>query len=278
MFGVLVALVASSALASFALAAPLSHPGISVSGSGSHFFKVCSTCPDDGAFDSDNDGGDFVGSAETTGAADNFYSWLAQGTLVGPNALPVLKARAEAMNPSANDPNFLGIGSTSATASAQGLQEYHYAGTEDGTYTLTFHVDGTISGDNESITAGLSVFSSNYDPFLEGEFQITRIASGFLSSTATMANGQFSGSQDVTFAIPAGEDFFVLAFLSGNAFYSDNGTGGGSLAGVADASHTFTADFSAGDVSLLTPVPEPSLLALTLAGLGMLGCALRRSQ
>jgi hypothetical protein len=260
-------------LARAALAVPLSAPGIAVSGSGSHFFKVCSTCPTDGSSDSDSQGGNYVGAAETTGDADTFYSWLAEGVLVGPNALPVLKARAEAMDPSLSNPS-VGIGSTNATASAQGLQEYHYAGTEDGTYTLTFHVDGTVFGDGESISAGLSVLSSDYDPFSEGGFYLSRIAYADLSQSAASANGQFSGTRDITFNVVADEDFFVLAYLGANAFFSDSL----SLAGVADASHTFTASFTAGDVSLLSTVPEPSAFVLALVSLAAAGCAWRGSQ
>jgi hypothetical protein len=268
-------LVASSAVASNAAAAPLSSPGILVTGSGSNFFKQCSTCPNVGGTDGGSDGGDFVGAAETTGANPTFYNWLAEGVLVGPNSLPVLKARAEAMNPLLSDPT-LGIGTTNATATAQGLQEYHYAGTEDGSYTITFDVSGTLEGDGETIDAGITVFSSEYDPFLEGEFQITRIASGRLTRSANSTNGSFSDSREVSFPIGAGEDFFVAAFLTGNAFFSDDGSGsGGSLDGVADASHTFNASFTAGDTSLLSTVPEPALGGLLLAGLGLVGCAAR---
>jgi PEP-CTERM motif len=268
-------LVVSSALAINAAGAPLSSPGILVTGSGSNFFKVCSTCPNVGGTDGGSDGGDFVGAAETTGANPTFYNWLAEGVLVGPNSLPVLKARAEAMNPLLTDPS-LGIGTTNATATAQGLQEYHYAGTEDGSYTITFDVNGVLIGDGETIDAGLTVFGSDYDPFLEGEFQITRIASGRVTRSASSTNGAFSESREVTFEIPAGEDFFVLAFLTGNAFFADNGSGsGGSLDGVADASHTFNASFTAGDTSLLTTVPEPAVSGLLLAGLGLVGCAAR---
>ena len=273
-FGAWLVLLASGAFASSASAAPLSSPGILVNGSGSHFFKVCSTCPTVGGTEGDSDGGDFVGAAETTGQVGNFHNWLAEGVLVGPNALPVLKARAEAQNPLLDDPT-LGIGTTSSTASAQGLQEYHYAGTEDGTYDLTFTVDGLVSGDGESISAGLTVFGSDYDPFLEGEFQITRIAGASLTHSATTTNGSFSDSRTITFDVGAGEDFFVLAFLSGNAFFSDNGDGTGSEAGVADASHTFTASFTAGDVSLLSTVPEPSIGGLLIGAIGVLACLAR---
>ena len=98
------ALIVSSAVAQLASAATLSAPGILVNGDGSQHFRKCSTCPDEPVLDSDEKGGNNVGSAETTGNATNSFSWLASGTLVGPNALPVLKARAEAQNPSKRTP------------------------------------------------------------------------------------------------------------------------------------------------------------------------------
>ena len=104
-----------------AASAPLSAPGISVSGSGSQNFKICSTCPDVGANEFDTKGGNNVGSAVTTGDGVNSFEWLAAGTLVGPNQLPVLKARVSVDDPSRTDPS-LGIGFVSATASALGLQ------------------------------------------------------------------------------------------------------------------------------------------------------------
>ena len=100
-------LIVSGAVAHLACADPLSAPGILVTGDGSQHFKQCSTCPDEPVVDSDVKGGNNVGSALTTGAANNSFSWLAAGTLG--NALPVLKAQAEAQNPSIADPS-LGIG------------------------------------------------------------------------------------------------------------------------------------------------------------------------
>lgn len=258
-------LVLSLVFANSALALPLSQPGILVSGAGSATFKQCSTCPNVGPHDSDTQGGNTVGAAETTGAADTFYNWLAEGVLVGPNALPVLKARAEAQNPTLQDPT-LGIGFTSATASAQGLQEYHYSGTTDGSYTITFQVNGNVIGDDESIDAGITIFNSNYDPSLEGEFQITRIAGTRFGASAATSNGAFaSGDQTVTFDVSAGQDFFVLGFLSASAFFSDCC----SEDGVADAAHTFTASFTAGDTSLLSTVPEPAVGGLALLALAL---------
>jgi hypothetical protein len=264
-------LLFSFTFAAIASATPLHAPGIAVGGSGSHFFKVCSTCPNDGSFDSDDQGGDGVGAALSTGFADTFYSWLAEGVQVGPNALPVLKARAEAMNPSLTNPH-IGIGTTSATAEAQGLTEYIYSGTTDGTYTISFHVDGTILGDDESTDAGVSIFNEHYVPELEGEFQHTFIAGARVSDRADLSLGQFADGKDVTFTVTPGQTFFVASFLTANALFTDCC----SEAGVADVSHTFTADFTAGDTSLLSLVaaaPEPEQVLLVL--LALLGVTLR---
>ena len=70
-------LIGSSAVAQLASAATLSEAGILVTGDGSQHFKQCSTCPDEPVLDSDVQGGNNVSSAETTGAANNSFSWLA---------------------------------------------------------------------------------------------------------------------------------------------------------------------------------------------------------
>jgi len=261
------ALIASSAVAQLASAATLSEPGILVNGDGSQHFKQCSTCPDEPLLDSDEQGGNNVGSAETTGAANNSFSWLAAGTLVGPNALPVLKARAEAQNPSIEDPS-LGIGTVSAVATARGLQGYHYSGTEAGTYTITFTVNGVLDGDDESIDAGISALSSEFVFNPDGGLQRRGLASARLAKTASTTSGSFVDSRSITFSVGANEDFFVSAFLIADALFID----AISVTGVADASHTMTASFTAGNVSLLTPVPEPSTYAMLLMGLGLLAC------
>jgi hypothetical protein len=260
------ALIVSGAVAQLASAATLSAPGILVNGDGSQHFKKCSTCPDEPLLDSDEKGGNNVGSAETTGDAINSFSWLAAGTLLGPNALPVLKARAEARNPSLADPS-LGIGTVSAVATARGLQGYHYSGTEAGTYTITFNVSGGLDGDDESIDAGVSALSSEFVFNPDGGLQRRILASDRLTRIARLGNGPVVDGRSITFSVGANEDFFVSAFLIADALFID----GLSVTGVADASHTMTASFTAGDASLLTPVPEPSTYGMLL--IGLLGCA-----
>jgi hypothetical protein len=262
---VLIALVALSGSTKFAEAAVLSAPGILVDGSGKHVFKQCSTCPDEGSSDGDTKGGDGVGSAETTGAGNGF-GWLASGTLVGPNALPVLKARAETFDP------LQGLGLVNANAIAQGLQEYHYSGTQDGTYTITFHVNGLLDGDDESIDAGIFAFASELVAGPDGITHPRLSPTARITKVASSTNGAFSDSNSITFTVGAGDDFFVQAFLIANSLFVD----ATSLTGAADASHTMTASFTAGDVSLLSPVPEPATFGMLLTLLVLLGFAMRR--
>ncbi|NJD06284.1 MAG: hypothetical protein FIA97_07265 [Methylococcaceae bacterium] len=265
---VLLTLIALSGASNFAHAAILSAPGILVDGSGKHIFKQCSTCPDEGSSDSDTKGGNGVGSAETTGVGNGF-SWLASGTLLGPNGLPVLKARAEVVDP------LQGLGSVTANATAQGLQEYHYSGVQDGTYTITFSVNGLLDGDDESIDAGLTVLSSEIIQGADGPRHPSLAPTTRITKVASSTNGSFSESSSVSFTVGAGQDFLVQEFLIASALFVD----ASSLVGTADAAHTMTASFTAGDVSLLTPVvavPIPAALGLMLAGLGAVGCIARR--
>jgi hypothetical protein len=248
---------------------PLTEPGVVVSGSGRHFYKVCSTCPDQGSSGFDAEGGNGVASATT--AFDGPFSWFASAALVGENALPELKAYAEAIQPAT-------IGYVSASASAQGLQRYHYSGTTDGTYSITFAVDGTLFGDAEAINASVSVWSSDYNPLVEGQPHGTQLAAAFLTEIASTTVSPFDESRTLTFDIGADEDFFVVAALSAQAFWSD----GGSAEGYADASKTMTAAFTGGNLAFLTPslqtsVPEPSCGGLVLAGIGALGYRRRRA-
>jgi hypothetical protein len=180
----------------------------------------------------------------------------------------VLKASAEAQNPSIVDPS-LGIGTVSAVATAQGLQQYHYSGTEAGTYTITFTVDGLVDGDDESIDAGVSALSSELVFNPDGGFQRRELASARLTKIARLGNGSFADGRSITFSVGPSDDFFVSAFLIADALFVD----ANSAAGVADAAHTMTASFTAGDVSLLTTVPEPTTCGMMLIGLVMLVCA-----
>jgi hypothetical protein len=238
-------------------------PGVLASGSGSRSFKICSTCDPDSDYEYFTDGGPGHGLATSAGYAEIYYEWFAEGVLRGPNLLPVLKAKAFALEPATLDPDFLGIGYTNATASAQGLEIFHYTGTEAAIYEITFQVNGSIDGDFESIEAGLSVYGPDYMGVSEGPGYVPPLASASMRKTAT--NGQFSDARTVSFTVLPDEDFFVFAYLSANAFFAD----ATNEAGGADASHTFDASFTSGDTSLLSFVPEPGLGGLVLLGLAI---------
>ncbi|MDH3209434.1 MAG: PEP-CTERM sorting domain-containing protein [Burkholderiaceae bacterium] len=262
------AVLALLGAANLAVADPLGAPGVSVLGAGLHSYKECSTCPDEGSNQSEVAGGNGIANATTTFFDNAAFSWFAAGSLAGDNALPELNAYAQAKVPP------LGLGFVSASASALGLQKYHYTGTEDGSYEITFTVDGSLSGDGESVNAGVTAFSSDYDPLLEGAGQNTLLASNSMSIDASLTSGPFAENRSISFNIGAGEDFFVLAFLNANAFWAD----GLSLPGIADAANTMKASFTAGDVALLLAVPEPTTYAMMLAGLGMVAYASRRAR
>jgi hypothetical protein len=255
-----------SAVATPGLTQVLTAPGATASGSGSHFYKECSTCPNLGSHASDSKGGNgFPSAASELMDVSSVYRWSASATLLTGDALPELKAYAEARVPGT-------IGFISASADAQALQRYHYAGSETASYTITFSVGGSLSGDGENIGAGLNVFNSGYNPLNEGSYFTTFLAGNSLSKSASTTNSPFLETRTVTFSIGAGQDFYVSAYLSAGAFWSD----GGSLPGIADAAHTFTAAFTSGNAALLAPVPEPSILGLLLAGLGLMAYRVRR--
>ena len=102
-----------------------------------------------------------------------------------------------------------------------------------------------------------------------GGFHRRGLASDRLTKIARLGNGSFVDGRSITFSVGANEDFFVSASLIADAQFVD----ALSVTGVADASHTMTASFTAGNVSLLTPVPEPSTYGTLLIGLGLLCCA-----
>jgi len=103
---------------------------------------------------------------------------------------------------------------------------------------------------------------------------LRQLASARLAKTASTTNGSFVDSSSITFTVGANADFFVSAFLIADALFVD----AHSVTGVADAAHTMTASYTAGNVSLLTPVPEASTYGMLLMGLGLLSCVWRRKQ
>lgn len=238
-------------------------PEVKVGGFGQHFYKVCSTCPDQGSTAQASGGGNGATSAAIASPTGAPYVWAATASLAGANTLPLLGAYAEALVPGT-------VGYVSSSASAQGLQGYEYIGAIDGRYTIEFTLDGLISGDFENAEAGITVYGAGYDPLAEFN---PSLAAGRVSATAGAPTPTvFTRTASVSFDVAAGETFYVAAFLFANAFWSD----AGSLAGAVDASHTLSARFTAGDTALLAslgaaPVPEPPSVVLALIGSALLG-------
>ena len=125
--------------------------------------------------------------------------------------------------------------------------------------------DGLLDGDDESIDAGVAAFSSEFILKPDGGFPHQQLASARLTQIASSTNGSFAENRSITFSVGANDDFFVSAFLIANALFVD--------ANSERVSQTMTASFTAGDASLLTPVPEPSPYGMMSIGLGLLGCA-----
>lgn len=274
---VLLGLAALALGQTLAFGDPFTPSGVTVTGSGSHLyiFGSCSTCPREGPSLSDTAGGDGVLNASTAYGGGPF-AWMASASIVGSSYLPELKAYAEAQAPPPDGHYDLWV---TANATAQARQRFVFEGLLPELYTLEYTVDGVLSGDGESVSAGLGVYGGDYVPELEGEFQVTRKGSDQVMFSAD-THSNFSHTGSISFTVNPGDAFYVTGFLSAQAFWTES-----TLAGYADASHTFTSVFTAGNTSFLTPslvpaasVPEPGSLSLVVAGLVAAAGARRRRR
>jgi hypothetical protein len=268
--GIVLALGGSAAYAD-----PITASGVYVTGSGDHLYSLgsCSTCPNVGPSLSESAGGDNVQAASTQYLAGPFF-WYASASLASGTYLPEVKAYAEAQPPPPDGQYDFWV---NANSTAQARQRFIYEGLVSETYTLEYTVDGTLSGDFESVSAGLGVYGGNYVPNLEGEMQVTRKGSDQVWFSAE-THSSFLHTGSITFSLDPGEAFYVTAFLTAQAFWTD-----ATLGGAADASHTLTTAFTAGNTSLLTPVvstsvPEPATGLLALAGMAGAAGARRRRR
>jgi hypothetical protein len=186
--------------------------------------------------------------------------------------VPVLKAKAQ----SYDDNGWV-------SAIAFGIQGYQYTGTEATTIELGVGLNGNIVNPNASDVTGFSigVWLLRPDPSLAfpaptvptlGAFVAAVIAStevaaswGPLDANATGAVSLSTGNSPLAISLEPGSEFYLMAGLVASA------TG---PATSADAFGTLTMNFVDGSNLVpagVTPIPEPRIYALLLAGLGLVG-------
>ena len=157
------------------------------------------------------------------------------------------------------------------------------AGGLNSTYSLYFHFtsDGVVNGPISALTYEL--FGTNTVPAfgpggtISGAVAPTQLAAGSLiaGSTRTINNlpgagatVTFNASNSLFFATPSAANFYNVALSS---FINAEGT-------VTPTANGFMVDNGGGSVHFATPIPEPGIYALILAGLGAMGfVALRRT-
>jgi hypothetical protein len=284
--------VLAGAGAAPALADPVTLEGVFVTGQLRYRARICSTCPpvaDDVSYE-------FVDGTGANTANAQFQShpggqWLASGQIVGVDALPQLKAAAAATI--THEPLFDGIGTYeySASASAEAIQMFTYLGAVPEDYTVAFTLDGVVSGDSlESVSSLLAIYSlmEGAEPDFLGSESSALSQEALTSQSvkvtdfATSGTFPFERTGAVTFTAMPGGVYYLQARLSAVA-----GTSFTSGPGYADASHTFSTTFTAGNTAWLTPalrsvdavdVPEPAMLTLAaLCGAAMVGGRRRRA-
>ena len=241
-------------------------PSTTASGSGINVWQQCSTCDTQTESSSFSAGGPYHGLSNADGGGNGFEFLASSVLLTGTAYLPQLKVLAKTFVP--DNPPTPSL-YTQAAANAAALQLYTYTGTAGSSYTITFSVDGNMDGDNAGVTAGLLIYTSDYDPFAEGGGGPNTFIAG---ETMAVGNvGQFNQTRFVTFDVTPGESFYVRAYMSATALYPALS---GGTPSTADVSNTFNASFTAGDPLLLvaeltevSSVPEPSQSALLAFGL-----------
>ena len=253
--------------------------GVRVSGTADYLYQPCVSfaCePATGNWHASQDGaaGDSSAAVAWPGGINSELGYSALAQLNGPLALPSLGAYGAAVTQFGTHPGYSSdcCYLNSVSANAQAVQYYTYTGLAPMEYTLTIELDGIFSGLDGSIQAGLTLWSGlNANP----EIPLGSFIAGTAPISVTEATqGAFTSSESVSFTINPGEGFYVSEYLLvsiprlGEAF--------------ADASHTLSTDFTAGDKSLLlatlspTPVPEPATLLLMSVGTVGLMLARRR--
>jgi hypothetical protein len=268
----------SLALCAVAHAAPGDQAGVFVDGSIHSLFRICSTCPTPSEVDDQRTAGGFGSNGpaiasgfDTRGTANASYDGRA--LIVGGSLLPELHAAASAVPGIGSHVGFSAPGAylLSSSASTRAVQYFSYRGAVPETYRISYVIRGGAFGasaDDEplvTVSGGLALFDDGDK--LGGELPLGHTVDRS-QKTFTGAAHDFVDGGTVSITVAPGQSFYLSAFLSAGVAQVD---------GVADASHSFTSRFTAGDPSLLTaalaasPVdeaPAAALLALGLAGLG----------
>lgn len=191
----------------------------------------------------------------TDGTGSNFSS----ARIVEGSFLPELKASAQATSNSNR--------SMLSYADAWAWQSYTYTGSEAATYQLQVRIDAS-EFDYADFYAYVDVTTS------ESSVQASH------AQSVDDNSGPFSHTETLTFSVVAGDTVEVRAWMQAGVdiFMEPNASG------AVDASHTLTAQFTAGNTLLLTPtvmpspVPEPQSWALMAGGLALLARLRRRGH
>jgi hypothetical protein len=230
-----------------------------------------------------NNGPAIVGDTEARGTGTADYG--ARAIISGPFSLPELRAEASATPGIGPHSGFSGNGvyffTAATTASAD--QYFTYIGRTPATYTISYSVKGQALGalpeDDLFVTVSdeIALFD---DRDRSGEFpkghEVDEAQNHFDGRDRT-----FVDEDSVSITVNRGDSFYLTTFLSATVT--------GEAQGIADASHTLTTSFTAGDTSLLVAkladsvigapaVPEPSTYVMCATGFALLAFIRHRIQ
>jgi hypothetical protein len=287
-FGLSIAIVLLAPNAVTRAATPGDQTGVFSSGSVTYLFRICSTCPQPtGVLDSGSSGGfgsfgpAIVAGLGARGEGDG--SFAARARILGSEGVPELRADARAKpgigtHEGFSEPGFYDF---NAVALARGSQYFTYSGTTTQTYTMAYSIDGFASStlpsptpEDESlisVSGGVTLFDDGDK--LGGELPMGRVVDIDRISVNGSAH-TFRQSGSVSITLDPGDSYYLAAFLSAQVSIGGQG--------IADAGHTLTIDFTAGNTAQLAPllpsVPEPATYVLMSLGLGLTCLVLRRRR
>jgi hypothetical protein len=235
-----------------------------------------SYCGGPGAiFEYDIDGGVGVGSSQSLVPAGVNGTGASAAHLNGGGlALPTLGADA------------FSEADSRVSANGAAMNSYTYSGAPS-TFTMltTLHghvtngthaYDGNLSSNLEVVMANDLDFASDFGTF---HYEIVPLTPGATSLGTSSINfralnlvdsGPQSVTDSLTFTLEDGDMIFIWSNLLAT----------GTRSGVAVGGHTFTAEFTAGNVDGLTPsyVPVPAAVYLFGSGVVLLGGLMRRNK